>query len=475
MTLGNLVVNLTANTSQFAGGMNKSKGLVSSFASSAKRWLAGVAASVVTTAAAWVSYSTAVAAVSAATEQLASERKLAAVLKSTGSTLLPENIKQFAELRQQLTNFGDEATINAAAILATFKSVSNEAFLPTLQAAQDMSAVLGTDLKSSVLQLGKALENPAIGLTYLRRSGVSFTDSQGELIKSLQSSGRLLEAQQVILKEVRSQFGGASEATADFFTQLRNIAGDNLEEVGRIIIDIANTLNNEFDFLGMARDTAEWMSNLRESTSMVDSISRSLSSAAKSMEMLAGIRISDDNGQGGLVSFFERLAMTFELLEKLIERDINKVREFLGMLSVAEERQRKLLPAGPNAPPAAAQAQALFSSPDISLDIQKQRENNRRFVAGMLGQNLAMAAGALVRGFSSSNKLVDFSKPARGASAAKEFAPAAEKGSLEAYREIIRAQKPDEQLKVMNKIEENTRKPALINSGQESKTIESFK
>ena len=47
--------------------------------------------------------------------------------------------------------------------------------------ATDIATVMGTDVKSATLQLGKALEEPRIGLSMLRRSGISFTEEQKKI------------------------------------------------------------------------------------------------------------------------------------------------------------------------------------------------------------------------------------------------------------------------------------------------------
>ena len=61
-------------------------------------------------------------------------------------------------------------------------------------------------------QLAKALEDPARRVTDLARSGTVFTEQQKEQIKTLQESGRLFEAQNLILQEIEQQYGGAAEA-----------------------------------------------------------------------------------------------------------------------------------------------------------------------------------------------------------------------------------------------------------------------
>ena len=60
--------------------------------------------------------------------------------------------------------------------------------------------------------LGKALNDPIRGITALSRAGVTFTDEQKATIKTLQESGRTLDAQKIILREVEDQVGGTAEA-----------------------------------------------------------------------------------------------------------------------------------------------------------------------------------------------------------------------------------------------------------------------
>lgn len=176
--------------------------------------------------------------IQAGEQQRQAVARLGAVFKATGNSagLTVKQIEQFATARQAVTNFGDEATIQGAAVLATFKSVRGEAFFQTMTAAQDLAELMGTDLQGAVLQLGKALENPTTGLVALRRSGISFTESQMETIKALVESNRLLEAQDVILKTVQGQIGGVAEAAASPLTQFQNMISDIAEDIGMALL-----------------------------------------------------------------------------------------------------------------------------------------------------------------------------------------------------------------------------------------------
>ena len=153
-----------------------------------------------------------------------SYRRLEAVLRATGqaSGLTAREITGFADGLERSTLATAESVQDAAAVLATFRSVAGDTFTRALTLAQDLSAVFGQDLSASATQLGKALEEPVEGITALRRVGVSFTASQRELIASLVETGQTAEAQKVILDALEQQVGGAGAAEAGGLTGATN-------------------------------------------------------------------------------------------------------------------------------------------------------------------------------------------------------------------------------------------------------------
>jgi hypothetical protein len=106
-----------------------------------------------------------------------SYRRLNAVLTATGhaSGLTAAQIVAFSEGVERATLATAEQVQDAAAILATFRSVAGETFTRALTLAQDMAAVFRQDLSAAATQLGKALEDPVQGITALRRVGISFS------------------------------------------------------------------------------------------------------------------------------------------------------------------------------------------------------------------------------------------------------------------------------------------------------------
>lgn len=106
----------------------------------------------------------------------------------------------------------DEILTKVTANMLTFGSVAEAQFDRAQQAALDLSARMGTDLQSSALMVGKALNDPAKGLAALRRVGIQFTEQQQTQIKAMAAAGDAAGAQAVMLSELERQFGGAAAA-----------------------------------------------------------------------------------------------------------------------------------------------------------------------------------------------------------------------------------------------------------------------
>lgn len=173
----------------------------------------------------------------------AENAKLAAVIRATGGAagFTSAQLQEMAGRLQEVAAVDDEVIKGGMAILATFRNIKGDAFEAATMAALDMSAVMGQDLKSSMIQLGKALNDPAEGLTALSRIGVQFTEGQKAMIEKMLESGDVAGAQKVILKELADEFGGAATAAGNTFGgQLRRLVlayGDLREEVGASITD----------------------------------------------------------------------------------------------------------------------------------------------------------------------------------------------------------------------------------------------
>ena len=173
--------------------------------------------------------------IDATIEQERAIAQLEAAIKSTGGAagLTSTELQKMASDLQAVTTYGDEATIKMQSVLLTFTKIGKETFPQASAAILDMATRLGTDLNSAAIQVGKALNDPVAGITALTRSGIQFTESQKDLIKSLSDSGDMVGAQTIILKELETQFGGSAKAARETLggamEALGNAFGDLLE------------------------------------------------------------------------------------------------------------------------------------------------------------------------------------------------------------------------------------------------------
>jgi hypothetical protein len=173
-----------------------------------------------------------------------------AVLKSTGGAagLVADDLTGMAQAFQKTTTFSDEAVLSAENLLLTFTNIGKETFPDATAAVLDMSAALGQDLKSSSIQIGKALNDPIKGISALQRVGVSFTEQQKEQIQAMVAAGDAAGAQKLILAELAKEFGGSAAAQAKTFggrmEQLRNQIGEVKEGIGLALMPALTGMAN---------------------------------------------------------------------------------------------------------------------------------------------------------------------------------------------------------------------------------------
>lgn len=181
-------------------------------------------------------------------EAQAASAQLDAVLKSTGGAagVSAQQIKDHASALALVTTFGDDAIVAGNNLLLTFTNIKGPIMQQATETMLDMSAALGQDTKASAIQLGKALNDPIMGVTALRKVGVSFTESQQDQIRTLVESGKMMDAQKLILKELGTEFGGSARAQAQTFggqlKVLQNQFGEILETVGLFVVNALQPL-----------------------------------------------------------------------------------------------------------------------------------------------------------------------------------------------------------------------------------------
>ena len=178
--------------------------------------------------------------VRATQEQERVEAQVASRIRATGGAAgyTTSQLRAMAAEIQSVTTYGDEAVLGMQSLLLSFRNIQGATFERATTAILDLATGVGVDLRSAAIQLGKALNDPVIGLEALTRSGTTFSEAQKTLIKRLVEAGDLMGAQKVILDEVEAQYGGAARAARDTFggaiQALSNAFGDLLEARGSL-------------------------------------------------------------------------------------------------------------------------------------------------------------------------------------------------------------------------------------------------
>lgn len=236
-SLGVATLDLEANTDKLEDGLEKGKKKVESKVEGITNAFNAILASAVLSAIV-KAYNQVVA---AAEEALVTEAKVAGVLRATGNAagFTVNQLSAMADEFSRLTGVDDEVILNAEAVLLTFRKIGKDVFPEATKAALDMSAVMGQDLQSSMVQIGKALNDPIAGISALSRVGVTFTEDQKDMIKSFVEMNDIAGAQGVILEELQSEFGGTAEEMEQASTgsaRLKVAFGNLQEEIGRNLV-----------------------------------------------------------------------------------------------------------------------------------------------------------------------------------------------------------------------------------------------
>lgn len=186
--------------------------------------------------------------VQAAMEAEEVQAQLNAVLESTGGIagVTADEVNTLADSLSQVTKFDDEAIVSAESLLLTFTKIGEDIFPQATETVLNMSEAFDQDLKSSAIQLGKALQDPIAGIGALSRSGVQFTEDQQKMIEEMVKAGDIAGAQAIIMGELETQVGGAARAAGETFAGqlaiLQTKLGNIKETIGVALLPVLGEL-----------------------------------------------------------------------------------------------------------------------------------------------------------------------------------------------------------------------------------------
>lgn len=186
------------------------------------------------------------------------------VIKSTGdaSGLTAQSIQNLAESLSKTTTSSEDTIQGAENLELTFTGIGKQVFPQVTQTALDMATAMHEDLSSAMMQVAKATNEPAQGLTALTREGVTFSEQQKEMIKQMVAVGNTAGAQKLMLAELQKEFGGSAEAAGKTFGGQLQILNNDLEDVkvkiGSAVVPIIINLVNQI--MPAVNSFSDWIS-----------------------------------------------------------------------------------------------------------------------------------------------------------------------------------------------------------------------
>lgn len=129
--------------------------------------------------------------------------------------------------------------------LLTYSDIAADEFPRALQIAIDQQQRLGISVTQSAELVGMALQSPSKAMTALGRQGFTLEQSQKDLLKQFEDTGRMAEAQAIIMDMLAESYGGsAAAAKYGTFEGLWKGITDTFEDFKSKIAD-----SGSFDYL----------------------------------------------------------------------------------------------------------------------------------------------------------------------------------------------------------------------------------
>lgn len=209
MIAGTLEVQMLANIARLRQDMQEAKNTVSKAVGDINRVLGsiGMGISFGVVAAGFATM------IRAAEDAAISQRKLDAIIRATGNTsgYTADQLSRLADSLARSSTFDDEAFREATATLLRFGNIGGANLEKVLKLSADYAALTGGDLVSSAEKMGRALSNPAEGLSKLERHFGSLAPEVEAAIKQQAKMGDTSGALSIAIEALQKKIGGADQ------------------------------------------------------------------------------------------------------------------------------------------------------------------------------------------------------------------------------------------------------------------------
>ena len=270
-------------------------------------------------------------------QAFASEKRLENATRSMGlfgseADNVAKRLIDLSDEQARLTGIDDDAIRLTQSKLMTFKELAKTA--DVVGGAFDRATIAAIDMEkagfgqaaTNAVMLGKALGDPMNGLKALTRAGIIFTEKQKLQITTMQVLGRMAEAQNIVLKEIETQVGGAAVATSTASGRMKQSWGQLKEEFAK---PFSIELGKIFDRIiakipELAASAQAWGQSVgRTMTQLVDAFEQGRLGEVVEAALMAGITSAGEEMIAAMV--FAGNALYDTIAERMKGSDLGKL------------------------------------------------------------------------------------------------------------------------------------------------------
>jgi hypothetical protein len=270
-----------------------------------------------------------------AEEARQANQRLGNVLDSMGFGEATDRVTAYAESLEKTIAVDADVIKATQTQLATFSNLTKTvdkaggAFDRATLAVLDMQAA-GVGGANSAIALGKAMQNPIKGITALAKSGIDFTDAEKEKIKALTESGRLLEAQDMILKAIEKQVGGTAKESASSFEKLKFAVMGVADTFGDLLLPAMDAL------VPIAAAISKWATENPELMKKISIAFVGFTAAVIALNIAMSLNpfVLIAIGIGALIGLLAAAYIKFENFRKIVDAVFGAIKFYINNVTI---------------------------------------------------------------------------------------------------------------------------------------------
>lgn len=252
MAVPNMIVTLQANTTKYAAGLRRASKDTLTFGKVAQTGFKMGATALLGVGVALAKVIPNLAQMGAESRKADIQLKfmlenMQGISKATDNTIV--RMAKYADRVSKATGIDDESVKAVQKKILVFKSLRKTAdqlggtFDRTTQAALDLAAAGFGEAEANAIKLGRVLEDPIKNMNALSRAGITFTNAEKDKIRKLVESGKLLKAQDMILKSIENRVGGLAEKSATPFEKMVQQFNEMGDTIGEAMLPYLEQMN----------------------------------------------------------------------------------------------------------------------------------------------------------------------------------------------------------------------------------------